>query len=164
MTATSKSCHMTSTTPCLGMYSHLKKNNTNSPSATSWLTFYDIRWESSPWTACSTSCGGGIQSRSVSCVEEDMQGVITPTEEWKCLYSPKTAILQPCNTFDCPTWLAQEWSPVGALFSLVNISSQNEDNINSRKWTLKVILNFRGTVQHQNVRNVEKVQLKAKCK
>ncbi|CAK6967993.1 ADAMTS-like protein 1 isoform X1 [Scomber scombrus] len=69
------------------------------------------RWESSPWTACSTSCGGGIQSRSVSCVEEDMQGIITPTEEWKCLYSPKTAILQPCNTFDCPTWLAQEWSP-----------------------------------------------------
>ncbi|KAM8747989.1 ADAMTS-like protein 1 isoform 2-T3 [Acanthopagrus schlegelii] len=69
------------------------------------------RWESSPWTACSTSCGGGIQSRSVSCVEEDMQGVITPTEEWKCLYSPKTAILQPCNTFDCPVWLAQEWSP-----------------------------------------------------
>nr|XP_046236541.1 ADAMTS-like protein 1 isoform X1 [Scatophagus argus] len=69
------------------------------------------RWESSPWTACSTSCGGGIQSRSVSCVEEDMQGVITPTEEWKCLYSPKTAILQPCNTFDCPIWLAQEWSP-----------------------------------------------------
>ncbi|XP_075968419.1 ADAMTS-like protein 1 [Anarhichas minor] len=69
------------------------------------------RWESSPWTACSTSCGGGIQSRSVSCVEEDMQGVITTAEEWKCLYSPKTAILQPCNTFDCPTWLAQEWSP-----------------------------------------------------
>ncbi|KAM4612370.1 ADAMTS-like protein 1 isoform 2-T3 [Polymixia lowei] len=69
------------------------------------------RWESSPWTACSTSCGGGIQSRLVSCVEEDMQGVITPAEEWKCLYSPKTAILQPCNNFDCPTWLAQEWSP-----------------------------------------------------
>uniref|UniRef100_A0AAQ6IJZ3 ADAMTS like 1 n=1 Tax=Anabas testudineus TaxID=64144 RepID=A0AAQ6IJZ3_ANATE len=69
------------------------------------------RWESSPWTACSMSCGGGIQSRSVSCVEEDMQGTITPTEEWKCLYSPRTAILQPCNTFDCPTWLAQEWSP-----------------------------------------------------
>ncbi|XP_065806720.1 ADAMTS-like protein 1 isoform X5 [Labrus bergylta] len=69
------------------------------------------RWESSPWTACSTSCGGGIQSRSVSCVEEDMQGTITTTEEWKCHYSPKTAIMQPCNTFDCPTWLAQEWSP-----------------------------------------------------
>ncbi|KAJ0006560.1 hypothetical protein NQD34_013833 [Periophthalmus magnuspinnatus] len=69
------------------------------------------RWESSPWTACSTSCGGGIQSRSVTCVEEDMQGNITPTDEWKCLYSPKTAVVQPCNAFDCPTWHAQEWSP-----------------------------------------------------
>uniref|UniRef100_A0AAV2KJD2 ADAMTS-like protein 1 n=1 Tax=Knipowitschia caucasica TaxID=637954 RepID=A0AAV2KJD2_KNICA len=69
------------------------------------------RWENSPWTACSTSCGGGVQSRSVTCVEEDMQGNITPTEEWKCLYSPKTAILQPCNAFDCPTWHAQDWSP-----------------------------------------------------
>ncbi|XP_057193723.1 ADAMTS-like protein 1 isoform X2 [Triplophysa rosa] len=69
------------------------------------------RWESSPWTACSTSCGGGMQSRSVSCVEEDMQGNINPTDEWKCLYASKTPILQPCNTFDCPTWLAQEWSP-----------------------------------------------------
>ncbi|KAK3567378.1 hypothetical protein QTP86_019893, partial [Hemibagrus guttatus] len=69
------------------------------------------RWESSPWTACSTSCGGGVQSRSVSCVEEDMQGNITPTDEWKCLYASKTSIVQPCNTFDCPTWIAQEWSP-----------------------------------------------------
>ncbi|TSK82194.1 ADAMTS-like protein 1 [Bagarius yarrelli] len=69
------------------------------------------RWESSPWTACSTSCGGGVQSRSVSCVEEDMQGNITPTDEWKCQYASKTSIVQPCNTFDCPTWIAQEWSP-----------------------------------------------------
>ncbi|XP_047676531.1 ADAMTS-like protein 1 isoform X1 [Tachysurus fulvidraco] len=69
------------------------------------------RWESSPWTSCSTSCGGGVQSRSVSCVEEDMQGNITPTDEWKCLYATKTSIVQPCNTFDCPTWIAQEWSP-----------------------------------------------------
>ncbi|MFT7806324.1 ADAMTS-like protein 1 isoform X1 [Arapaima gigas] len=69
------------------------------------------RWESSPWTTCSTSCGGGIQTRSVSCVEEDIQGTVTPADEWKCLYAPKTPILQPCNTFDCPTWLAQEWSP-----------------------------------------------------
>ncbi|KAI5104217.1 ADAMTS-like protein 3, partial [Silurus meridionalis] len=69
------------------------------------------RWESSPWTACSTSCGGGVQSRSVSCVEEDLQGNITPTDEWKCLYASKASIVQSCNTFDCPTWIAQEWSP-----------------------------------------------------
>lgn len=50
----------------------------------------------------------------MSCVEEDVQGVVMATEEWKCLYAPKTEVLQPCNTFGCPTWLAQDWSPVGA--------------------------------------------------
>lgn len=78
-----------------------------------------VRWESSPWTACSTSCGGGVQSRSVSCVEEDMQGNITPTDEWKCLYASKTSVMQPCNTFDCPTWIAQEWSPVINIYSVL---------------------------------------------
>lgn len=63
-----------------------------------------------------------MQSRSVSCVEEDMQGVITPTDEWKCLYSPKTSILQPCNAFDCPVWLAQEWSPVGGCLLISKVS------------------------------------------
>ncbi|XP_021571258.1 ADAMTS-like protein 1 [Carlito syrichta] len=69
------------------------------------------RWEATPWTACSSSCGGGIQSRAVSCVEEDIQGHVTSVEEWKCMYTPKMPIAQPCNIFDCPKWLAQEWSP-----------------------------------------------------
>nr|XP_033776500.1 ADAMTS-like protein 1 isoform X2 [Geotrypetes seraphini] len=69
------------------------------------------RWESTPWTACSSSCGGGIQSRTISCVEEDIQGHISSVEEWKCMYTPKMPIVQPCNIFDCPKWLAQEWSP-----------------------------------------------------
>lgn len=88
------------------------------------LVLFDRSWESSPWTACSTSCGGGVQSRSVSCVEEDMQGVITTTDEWKCLYSPKTPVLQPCNAFDCPVWLAQEWSPVGGRFLISKVEDQ----------------------------------------
>lgn len=54
-----------------------------------------------------------------------MQGVITPTEEWKCLYSPKSAILQPCNAFDCPVWLAQEWSPVRPFYFVEQNNSRS---------------------------------------
>ncbi|XP_067838444.1 ADAMTS-like protein 1 [Heptranchias perlo] len=69
------------------------------------------RWDSSPWTACSSSCGGGVQIRTISCVEEDINGQVNNVEEWKCMYIQKFPVVQPCNLFDCPKWLAQEWSP-----------------------------------------------------
>ncbi|XP_072516790.1 ADAMTS-like protein 3 isoform X2 [Salminus brasiliensis] len=68
------------------------------------------RWEQNPWTSCSVSCGGGSQERSVVCVEEDMQGQVVQVEEWKCTHSPRPTTEQTCNTFDCPKWVAMEWS------------------------------------------------------
>uniref|UniRef100_UPI00358E1C5B ADAMTS-like protein 1 isoform X2 n=1 Tax=Myxine glutinosa TaxID=7769 RepID=UPI00358E1C5B len=68
-------------------------------------------WDMSPWTSCSTSCGGGTQTRSVACVEEDSQGLLTPVEEWKCTYAMRPPAVQPCKLFDCPKWMSQEWSP-----------------------------------------------------
>ncbi|XP_069078673.1 ADAMTS-like protein 3 isoform X1 [Pleurodeles waltl] len=68
------------------------------------------RWEYTPWTSCSVSCGGGIQRRSIICVEETMHGEILQVEEWKCMYAPKPPIMQTCNLFDCPKWTAMEWS------------------------------------------------------
>ncbi|XP_036400255.1 ADAMTS-like protein 3 [Megalops cyprinoides] len=68
------------------------------------------RWEHNPWTACSVSCGGGSQERSVLCVEEDVHGLISQVEEWKCTHSTRPEIRQACNTFDCPQWVAMEWS------------------------------------------------------
>lgn len=70
-------------------------------------------WEQNPWTSCSASCRGGTQSRSVACVEEDVHGLVSQVEEWKCLHSPRPAVQQDCNTFDCPQWTAMEWSQVG---------------------------------------------------
>ncbi|XP_067873835.1 ADAMTS-like protein 3 isoform X3 [Heterodontus francisci] len=69
------------------------------------------RWENNPWTACSVFCGGGVQTRSVPCVEENMYGEIIPVEEWKCMYAFKPTVIQNCNLFDCPKWIAMEWSP-----------------------------------------------------
>ncbi|XP_072574018.1 ADAMTS-like protein 3 isoform X1 [Paramormyrops kingsleyae] len=68
------------------------------------------RWEHSPWTVCSVSCGGGTQERGVACVEEDVHGQATQVEEWKCMYSPRLPVQQHCNIFDCPQWTALDWS------------------------------------------------------
>ncbi|XP_069481103.1 ADAMTS-like protein 3 isoform X2 [Ambystoma mexicanum] len=68
------------------------------------------RWEFTPWTSCSVSCGGGIQRRSIVCVEESINGEILQVEEWKCMYAPKPQVMQTCNLFDCPKWIAMEWS------------------------------------------------------
>uniref|UniRef100_A0A673JIS7 ADAMTS-like protein 3 n=2 Tax=Sinocyclocheilus rhinocerous TaxID=307959 RepID=A0A673JIS7_9TELE len=68
------------------------------------------RWEQNPWTSCSVSCGGGSQERSVVCVEEDVHGQIVQVEDWKCAHSPRPISKQSCNTFECPQWMAMEWS------------------------------------------------------
>jgi hypothetical protein len=41
-----------------------------------------------------------------------MHAEILQVEEWKCMYAPKPTVMQACNLFDCPKWVAMEWSQV----------------------------------------------------
>jgi len=58
-------------------------------------------WQSSSWGGCSASCGGGLQSRSVSCV---LSGTSTAAAESNCAFAgTKPAASQMCNTSPCPS-------------------------------------------------------------
>ncbi|XP_055010314.1 ADAMTS-like protein 3 [Boleophthalmus pectinirostris] len=69
------------------------------------------RWEVSEWTACSSSCGVGIQTRSVFCMKlmsVDLRDVLTVSED-QCR-DMKPPVLQPCNQLDCPpSWDTGPW-------------------------------------------------------
>lgn len=73
---------------------------------------------SSVWSRCSVTCGGGLQSRNMSCelITKDYYEVL-PKEE--CFKGSKTqpALIQSCNTDPCVRWNTGPWSEVWfALF------------------------------------------------
>ncbi|KAM4602374.1 ADAMTS-like protein 3 [Polymixia lowei] len=69
------------------------------------------RWEVTSWTGCSSSCGVGIQTRSVYCMRLlslDQQDSVGVSEDECREFKP--AILQACNQVDCPpTWETEPW-------------------------------------------------------
>lgn len=70
------------------------------------------RWNYSEFSACSQSCGIGIQTREVNCIHEVTQGggntVIVPNNMCP---QPPPPDRQYCNVLDCPVrWKVYEWS------------------------------------------------------
>ncbi|XP_032709816.1 A disintegrin and metalloproteinase with thrombospondin motifs 18 [Lontra canadensis] len=52
-------------------------------------------WFPSPWQQCTVTCGGGVQTRSVHCVQQGRPAS-------SCLLHQKPPMLQACNTNFCP--------------------------------------------------------------
>ncbi|XP_068784665.1 A disintegrin and metalloproteinase with thrombospondin motifs 12 [Struthio camelus] len=57
-----------------------------------------LQWQVEPWKECSVSCGGGVQQRTVKCVNTESN----ETEDHSmCADKPKPVEYQKCNPQDC---------------------------------------------------------------
>lgn len=72
------------------------------------------RWNTSDFSSCSRTCGGGVQTREVHCIHEVARGGSNtlPVGADLCPQPPPRA-QQFCNMIDCPVeWKTGEWSQV----------------------------------------------------
>ena len=66
-------------------------------------------WNNPAWGACSLSCGGGIQTRTVQCLDQSTNTVVASTN---CVQAQPAGV-QSCNTQTCTTqkWGTGPWQP-----------------------------------------------------
>lgn len=73
------------------------------------------RWRVAPWSPCSASCGGGIQSRRVSCERGSEEGV-SEVESQRCVGTGRRpSDTRSCNLQPCARWATTPWGPVSPL-------------------------------------------------
>lgn len=72
------------------------------------------RWETGQWSSCSTTCGVGLMTRTVTCTHRP-----SPNSNYSVVLKdemcqkPKPSPFQACNRFDCPpTWDTRDWDQV----------------------------------------------------
>jgi hypothetical protein len=93
---------------------------------------YTYAWEPQPWTACSKTCGGGLQTRAVACKRND--GVYV--DQTYCNPATKPVLSQACNTTSCPTghhvnqnqYVTPAMNSVDVILIVDDSGSMEEDN------------------------------------
>ncbi|XP_046840031.1 A disintegrin and metalloproteinase with thrombospondin motifs 9-like [Xenia sp. Carnegie-2017] len=73
----------------------------------------NVVWAYSRWSKCSKSCNGGIQRRSVVCLEKNAK-IRKELPVAMCARIEKRPETRSCNTMRCPAWRAGEWSRCSA--------------------------------------------------
>ena len=70
-----------------------------------------VRWMYGQWSACSSTCGGGIMYRTAVCVDSESKTL----EDDKCsaIVPEKT---QECGIESCPEWKSGDWTEVNQNF------------------------------------------------
>jgi hypothetical protein len=84
-----------------------------------------LSWVTSQWTFCSGDCGGGIQSRNVTCISSEFGEV--PVSDDLCIQQAaelgaKPETTKSCNESPCPTYsfVASEWGECDVTCGMAN--------------------------------------------
>lgn len=67
----------------------------------------DAHWSYGKWSACNTTCGGGVQYRTAICVDSNRR----PVSEENCM-GQKKDLERACGNEECPKWAFKNWSRV----------------------------------------------------
>lgn len=62
------------------------------------------KWVAVDWNKCSVTCGNGVQSRQIQCLDSDGKTAM------HCDNNQKPITMRVCGD-PCPMWSAGEWSP-----------------------------------------------------
>ncbi|NXD14417.1 ATL1 protein, partial [Nothocercus nigrocapillus] len=68
------------------------------------------RWMVTSWSSCTRSCGGGVQTRRVTCQRLTAKGNSVPMSNDACAQGSKHPVdTQNCNRQPCVEWVASSW-------------------------------------------------------
>ncbi|XP_075393286.1 A disintegrin and metalloproteinase with thrombospondin motifs 18 [Tenrec ecaudatus] len=74
-----------------------------------------LQWVASAWSECSASCGPGVRTRELKCIEKVFQGKMVTFSERRCrnIKKPSLHLNEACDRGACPAWqvynLAAVW-------------------------------------------------------
>ncbi|KAM6912130.1 papilin [Xenentodon cancila] len=71
---------------------------------------YVFSWRTGDWNACSATCGGGSQVRSVQCISHDASGPRVVDDAICAAYAEAPPSLQTCNMHKCVEYHVTGWS------------------------------------------------------
>ncbi|KAL5484699.1 hypothetical protein EMCRGX_G021239 [Ephydatia muelleri] len=70
------------------------------------------KWKALTWGMCSASCGGGVQTRPLQCLQLQVDGMEVVVNSSSCPASGMPPQKQVCNSRPCqPHWQAGAWGP-----------------------------------------------------